>query len=104
LISFIFSHPGDAADPIEYVIHLPEAAPVVTFLGMVVEQGGRLNEGPVLLDYILRVSVYDTAIRNTATFQIAAYFKNGHHWINFPALHIIPRLHTAVFITGHVFG
>ena len=34
--SFIFSHPGDAADPIEYEIHLPEAsAPVVMFLGVV---------------------------------------------------------------------
>jgi len=103
--SFIFSHPGDAADPVEYVIHLPEAsAPVVTFLGVVVEQGGKLNEGLNLLHYILRVTVYDTATRNTVSFQIAAYFKNGRkngrRWINFPTL----SLHTAVFITGHVFG
>ena len=65
---------------------------------MVVEQGGCLNEGPILLHYVLRVSVYDTASRNTVTFQIAAYFKNGRH---FPTL----SLHTAVFITGqYVFG
>ena len=32
---------------IEYVIHLPEAsAPVVMFLGVVVEQEGKLNEVP----------------------------------------------------------
>ncbi|KAN0069221.1 hypothetical protein V8E54_003374 [Elaphomyces granulatus] len=94
-------HPGNAADPIEYVIHLPEAsAPVVTFLGVVVEQSGKLNEGPNLLHYILRVTVYDTATRNTVSFQIAAYFKNGRRWINFPTL----SLHTAVFITRHVFG
>ena len=59
-----------------------------------------MNEGPILLHYVLRVSVYDTASRNTVTFQIAAYFKNGRRWINFPTL----SLHTAVFITGHVFG
>ena len=29
-------------------------SPVVTFLGVVVEQSGKLNEGPNLLHYILR--------------------------------------------------
>jgi len=93
--SFIFSHPGDAADPVEYVIHLPEAsAPVVTFLGVVVEQGGKLNEGLNLLHYILRVTVYDTQ-PNTVSFQIARISRMGDDGST-----SYPILHTAVFITG----
>jgi hypothetical protein len=62
----MFRHPSDASDPVEYVLHLPEASlPVVTFLGSVVEQGCKLNDGPTLLHYIVRVTVYDNSSRNT---------------------------------------
>jgi hypothetical protein len=83
------------------MIHLPQASSlVVTFLGVVVERGRRSNEGGCLLHYILRVTVYDNATRNTVSSQIAAYFKNRRRCVNFPVL----SLHTAIFITGHVFG
>jgi hypothetical protein len=39
----MFRHSGDASDPVEYVMHLPEVSlPVVAFLGLVVEQGGNV--------------------------------------------------------------
>lgn len=82
-------------------MHCPEAAqPTVTFLGTILERGGQLNDGPVLLHYRLQTTVYDNSIRAPQTFPITAYFKNGSRWLNFPVL--IPQ--TQIFITGRIFG
>ncbi|KAF7586548.1 hypothetical protein BBP40_008688 [Aspergillus hancockii] len=95
------SHPGDHEDTDRYFMHCPEAAqPTVTFLGIVNERGGQLNNGPTLLHYQLQSTVYNTSSRNLHTFPITAYFKNGHRWVNFPPL----ALNAQVFITGRIFG
>lgn len=39
------SHPGNQEDTASHFIHSPEAAqPIVTFLGVVLERGGQLND------------------------------------------------------------
>ncbi|KAJ5394721.1 hypothetical protein N7509_006508 [Penicillium cosmopolitanum] len=71
-------HPGDEEDADIYFMHCPEAAqPTVTFLGIVLERGGQLNDGPTLLHYRLQTTVYNTSDRAHHTFPVTAYFKSG---------------------------
>ncbi|CAG8878830.1 unnamed protein product [Penicillium nalgiovense] len=82
-------------------MHCPGAAqPIVTFLGVVLERGGQLNDGPTLLHYRLQTTVYNTSTRIHHTFPITAYFKNGQRWANFPPLNV----NSHVFLTGRIFG
>lgn len=82
-------------------MHCPEAAqPTVTFLGIVLERGGQLNDGPTLLHYRLQTTVYNSSARTYHTFPVTAYFKNGQRWANFPPL----NPNSYVFLTGRIFG
>ncbi|KAJ5240419.1 uncharacterized protein N7469_002010 [Penicillium citrinum] len=94
-------HPGNQEDPDSYFMHCPSAAqPIVTFLGVVLERKGQLNDGRNLLHYRLQTTVYNPSTRTPHTFPITAYFKNGQRWANFPPL----NLNTHVFLTGRIFG
>ncbi|KAJ5367174.1 hypothetical protein N7541_001115 [Penicillium brevicompactum] len=94
-------HPGNQEDTASYFMHCPGAAqPIVTFLGVVLERGGQLNDGPTLLHYRLQTTVYNTSTRTHHTFPITAYFKNGQRWANFPPL----NANAHVFLTGRIFG
>lgn len=78
------SHPGNQEDTASYFMHCPEAAqPIVTLLGVVLDRGGQLNDGPTLLHYRLQTTVYNASTRSQHTFPITAYFKNGQRWANF---------------------
>lgn len=82
-------------------MHCPEAAqPTVTFLGIVLERGGQLNDGPTLLHYRLQTTVYNSSARTYHTFPVTAYFKNGQRWAKFPPL----NPNSYVFLTGRIFG
>jgi hypothetical protein len=82
-------------------MHCPGAAqPIVTFLGVVLERGGQLNDGPTLLHYRLQTTVYNTSTRTHHTFPITAYFKNGQRWANFLPLNV----NTHILLTGRIFG
>jgi hypothetical protein len=72
----------------------------VTLLGVVLERGGQLNGGPILLHYRLQTTVYNSSIRTYETFPVTAYFKNGQRWANFPLLSI----KSYVFLIGRIFG
>ena len=95
------SYPGNQEDTASYFMHCPEAAqPIVTFLGVVLNRGGQLNDRPTLLHYRLQTTVYNTSTRTQHTFPITAYFKNGQRYANFPPLNI----NAHVFLTGRIFG
>jgi hypothetical protein len=82
-------------------MHCPEAAPpTVLFQGMVEGSGGQLNDGPTLLHYNLRTTVYDSSTRTHSTFMISVYLKNGKRWANFPRL--APQ--SQIFVTGRICG
>jgi hypothetical protein len=82
-------------------MHCPEAAlPVVTVLATVLERGGQLNTGTTLLHYRLQSTVYNSSSRSYTTFPLAAYFKSGQRWVNFPPLNI----NSNIFLTGRIFG
>jgi hypothetical protein len=96
-----YSHPGNQDDQDSYFLHCPGAAqPIVTFLGIVVERRGQLNDARSLLHYRLQTTVYNPSTRTAHTFPITAFFKNGQRWVNFPPL----NLNTYVFVTGRIFG
>ena len=95
------SHPGDQEDIDSYFMHCPGAAqPIVTFLGVVLERRGQLNDDRNLLHYRLQTTVYIPSTRAPHTFPITAFFKNGQRWANFPPLNV----NTHVFLTGRIFG
>jgi hypothetical protein len=82
-------------------MHCPGAAqPIVTFLAVVLELRGQLNDGRNLLHYRLQTTVYNPSTRTPHTFPITAFFKNGQRWANFPPL----NLNDHVFLTGRIFG
>lgn len=82
-------------------MHCPGAAqPIVTFLGVVLERRGQLNDGRNLLHYRLETTVYNPSTRTPHTFPITAFFKNGQRWANFPPLNV----NAHVFLTGRIFG
>jgi hypothetical protein len=82
-------------------MHCPGAAqPKVTFLGVVLERRGQLNDGRNLLHYRLQTTVYNPSTRTSHTFPIMAFFKNGQRWANFPPLSV----NSHVFLTGRIFG
>jgi hypothetical protein len=54
------SYVDNEEDTESYFMHCPEAAqPIVTFLGIVIERNGQLNDGPTLLHYRLQTTVYN---------------------------------------------
>lgn len=82
-------------------MHCPVAAqPIVTFLGVVLEPRGQLNDGRNLLHYRLETTVYNPSTRTPHSFPITAFFKNGQRWANFPSLNV----NNHVFLTGRIFG
>jgi hypothetical protein len=83
------SHPGNYEDADSYFMHCPEAVqPTVTFLGIVSQHGGQLNNGSTLLHYHPQSTVYNSSSRAQHTFPVTAYFKNGQRWVNLPSLTI----------------
>ncbi|OGE46776.1 hypothetical protein PENARI_c113G04154 [Penicillium arizonense] len=96
-----YFHPGDQEDTDSYFMHCPGAAqPIVTFLGVVLERRGQLNDGRNLLHCRLQTTVYNPSTRTPHTFPITAFFKNGQRLANFPPLYA----NASVFVTGRIFG
>ncbi|KAJ5118367.1 hypothetical protein N7476_010728 [Penicillium atrosanguineum] len=101
LITWTGRHPGNQEDIDSYFMHRPSAAqPIVTFLGLVLERRGQLNDGRNLLQYRLETTVYNPSTRTPNIFPITAFFKNGQRWANFPPLNV----NAHVFLTGRIFG
>ncbi|EPS29060.1 hypothetical protein PDE_04007 [Penicillium oxalicum 114-2] len=93
--------PGDVTDTDTYQTHCPEAAcPTVLLMGTVESATGRVNSGPSLMYYDLHSTVYDSSTKSSVSFTVAAYFRNGARWANFPPL----KLHTHIMVAAHVIG
>lgn len=67
-------------------------------MGTVESATGRVNSGPSLMYYDLLSTVYDSSTKSSVSFTVAAYFRNGARWANFPPL----KLHTHIMVAAHV--
>ena len=78
----------------------PAASPTVFLMGTVEKLSEKMDEGPFRMRCDVRATVYDASAKDAVSFTVAAYFRIGRRWINFPP----PTPNTYLMISGSVIG